>query len=100
MAKVKSKYRREESELIDSMIKSGNSTFITSLTLVETSKIKGYQIYDCTYVDNGTKKQINIIACDINDAVSKVESIVGLGVSQQAANLMLGSQKFIKDKNG
>jgi len=100
MAKIKSKYRREESELIDSMIKSGNSTFITSLTLVETSKIKGYQIYDCTYVDNGAKKQVNIIACDINDAVSKVESIVGLGESQQAANLMLGSQKYIKDKNG
>jgi len=100
MAKIKSKYRREESELIDSMIKSGNSTFITSLTLVETSKIKGYQIYDCAYVDNGAKKQVNIIAYDISDAVSKVESIVGLGVSQQAANLMLSSEKFIKDKNG
>ncbi len=61
MTKVKSKYRREESELIDSMIKSGNSTFITSLTLVETSKIKGYQIYDCTYVDNGAKKFLSTV---------------------------------------
>ena len=75
MAKLKNKYKREEEELIDSMLKSGNKTFITRIELVETSKIKAHQIYECRYVDNGTKKQVNIIAHDVTDAVSKLEGI-------------------------
>ena len=42
MAKLKNKYKREEQELIDSMLKSGNKTFITRIELVETSKIKAH----------------------------------------------------------
>jgi len=98
MAKLKNKYKREEKELIDSMLKSGNKTFITRIELIETSKIKGHQIYECKYVDGGVKKQVNIIAADITDAVSKLEALVGFGMPQQAANLMLGSEKFNLDK--
>jgi len=98
MAKLKSKYKREEEELIDSMLKSGNKTFITRIELIETSKIKAHQIYECRYVDNGSKKQVNIIAADITDAVDKLEAMVGFGLPQQAANLMLGSEKFNLDK--
>jgi len=98
MAKLKNKYKREEQELIDSMIKSGNKTFITRIELIETSKIKGHQIYECRYVDSGTKKQVNIIAVDITDAVGKLEAMVGFGLPQQAANYMLGSEKFNVDK--
>lgn len=98
MAKLKNKYKREEQELIDSMFKSGNRTFITRIELVETSKIKGHQIYECKYVDNGAKKQVNIIAVDITDAVSKLEAMLGFGIPQQAANYMLGSEKFNLDK--
>lgn len=98
MAKLKNKYKREEQELIDSMLKSGNKTFITRIELIETSKIKGHQIYECRYVDNGTKKQVNIIAVDITDAVGKLEAMVGFGLPQQAANYMLSSEKFNLDK--
>ena len=98
MAKLKNKYKREEEELIDSMLKSGNKTFITRIELIETSKIKEHQIYECRYVDNGTKKQVNIIAHDVTDAVSKLEAMVGFGLPQQAANYMLGSEKFNLDK--
>ena len=98
MAKLKSKYKREEAELIDSMIKSGNKTFITRIQLVETSKIKGYQIYECRYVDNGFKKQVNIIGVDIRDVVNKLEAMVGFGLSEQAANYMLSNEKFNLDK--
>ena len=98
MAKLKNKYKREEQELIDSMLKSGNKTFITRIELVETSKIKEHQIYECRYVDNGTKKQVNIIAVDITDAVRKLEGLCGFGLPQQAANLMLGSKNFNLDK--
>jgi hypothetical protein len=98
MSKLKSKYKREDEELIDSMLKSGNRTFITRIQLIETSKIKGHQIYECRYVDNGSQKQVNIIANDVSDAVGKLEAIVGFGMPQQAANLVLGSERFNLDK--
>jgi hypothetical protein len=98
MSKLKSKYKREDKELIDSMLKSGNRTFITRIQLIETSKIKGHQIYECRYVDNGSQKQVNIIANDVSDAVGKLEAIVGFGMPQQAANLVLGSERFNLDK--
>jgi hypothetical protein len=96
MAKLKSKYKRKESELIDSMIKSGTKTFITQITMVETSKMKGYQIYECKYVDGGAFRNVNIVAMDITDAVTKLESIVGMGVPEQTANYMLGSETLNK----
>ena len=96
MAKLKSKYKRAESELIDSMIKSGTKTFITQITMIETSKVKGYQIYECKYVDNGISYNVNIIAMDITDAVMKLEGIVGIGIPEQAINYMLGSETLNK----
>jgi len=96
MASLKSKYQRKESELIDSLIRKNKRTFITQIQLIETSKIKDHQIYDCTYVDNGTKKQINIIAVDISDAVSKVEQIVDTNIPAITANVMLGSETYNK----
>ena len=98
MSKLKSKYKRGDGELIDSMLKSGNRTFITRIQLIETSKIKGHQIYECRYVDNGSQKQVNIIANDVSGAVAKLEAIVGFGMPQQAANLLLGSERFNLDK--
>ena len=92
MTKLKSKYKRKESELIDSMIKSGTKTFITQITLIETSKMKGYQIYECKYVDNGTSRNVNIIAMDITDAVTKLDGIIGLGIPEQTVNYILGSE--------
>ena len=89
MGKLKSKYQRDEAAIIKSMKKSGVQTFITQIIMVETSKIKGHQIYECTYVDQGKTKNVNVIAQDITDAVGKIESIVGLGVPQQTANLVL-----------
>jgi len=96
MAKLKSKYKRKESELIDSMITSGTKTFITQITLIETSKMKGYQIYECKYVDNGTSRNVNIIAMDITDAVTKLDGIIGLGIPEQTVNYILGSETLNK----
>jgi len=96
MAKLKSKYQRDESELIDSLIRKGKRTFITQIQLIETSKVKSHLIYDCTYIDNGVKKQINIIAVDISDAVSKVEQIVEQHIPEITANVMLGSETLNK----
>lgn len=98
MGKLKQKYQRDEKDIIKSMKKSGIQTFITQITMIETSKIKGYQIYECTYVDQGKTKNVNVIAQDITDAVSKIESIVGLGVPQQTANIVLS--KYHDDMHG
>ena len=94
MANLKSKYKRKEEELIESVIKSGDQTFISRIELIETSKIKNHKIYECVYVDNRAKKQVNIIAVDIADAVNKLEAMLGFGIPEQAVNLMLGSEKL------
>jgi len=96
MGKLKSKYQRGESKLTDSLIRKGKVTFITQITLIETSKVKDHLIYDCTYIDNGVKKQINVIALDISDAVSKIESIVDSNIPEITANIMLGSETLNK----
>jgi len=97
MTYLKSKYQRGESELIDSIVKKGKRTFISQIQLVETSKVKDHQIYDCVYVDNGVKKQIHIIATDINHVVSKLEQVVNCCVPAATANVMLGSETFNKN---
>jgi len=92
MAKLKSKYKRDNSELIQSVIDSGVKTFITKIKMIETSKIKGYQIYECDYVDNSATRTVNIIAMDINDAVTRLEGLVNKGIPSQTANYLLSSK--------
>ncbi|MBL6867894.1 MAG: hypothetical protein ISQ96_05410 [Cryomorphaceae bacterium] len=94
MANLKSKYKRKEEELIESVIKSGDKTFISRIELIETSKIKSHKIYECMYVDNRIKKLVNIIAVDIADAVNKLDAMLGFGIPEQAVNLMLSSEKL------
>ena len=99
MAKLKSKYQRDEKEIIKSMKKSGVQTFITQICMIETSKIKGHQIYDCTYVDQGKIRNVQMIAQDITDAVNKIESIVGAGIPQQTANMVLKNPTIDQDND-
>ena len=94
MANLKSKYQRKEEELIESVIRSGDKTFITRIELIETSKIKNHKIYECMYVDNRVKKLVNIIAADIADAVNKLDAMLGFGIPEQAVNLMLSSENL------
>ncbi len=92
MGILKKKYKRDDSELIQSVIDSGLKTFITKIKMIETSKVRGYQIYECDYIDNGSSRSINIIAVDISDAVSKLEGLVGRGIPEQTANYLLSSK--------
>jgi hypothetical protein len=92
MGILKKKYKRDDSELIKSVIDSGLKTFITKIKMIETSKVKGYQIYECDYIDNGINRNINIIAVDISDAVTKLEGLVGKGIPEQTANYLLSSK--------
>ena len=92
MGILKKKYKRDDSELIKSVIDSGVRTFITKIKMIETSKIKGYQIYDCDYVDSGAIRNVNIIAMDITDAVSRLSGLLEKGIPSQTANWMLSSK--------
>jgi len=95
MAKLlKKKYRREKDELINALLKEDRRTVVLGIEVLETSKLKGYLIYECTYLDAGKEKVINIIAQDITDAMSKLENILGSGIPAQTASLILGNEKF------
>jgi hypothetical protein len=99
MAKLlKKKYRREKDELVKALFKDGRRTVVLCIEVLETSKLKGYLIYECTYLDNGKEKVINIIAQDITDAMSKLDGMVDSGIPQQTANLILGSESFAQNK--
>lgn len=92
MAKIKSKYKRGEAELIQSMTSAGRRTFILNIKLVETSKIKGHNIYECSYVDNGFKKEVHVIAEDITHAVERLTELVDVGIPAPTVNQILGSE--------
>jgi hypothetical protein len=93
---LKKKYRRRNDDLIHSLNSIKRQTVVLSIEVVETSKIKDHLIYECDYLDNGTQKQVNIIAQDITEAMQKLEPYVGVGIPEPTANLILGSQLYQK----
>ena len=96
---ISKKYKRDEKDLIKSMIKRGKSAFVLSITMKETSKLKDHQIYECIYVDGGTKKETNIIGKDITDCMEKLNAYIGMGIPAVTANHILGNERlFLKDE--
>lgn len=91
---LKKKYRRKKDKLIKSLLDDGRKTAVLNIEVLDTSKLKGYLIYECSYLDNSKYKVINIIAMDITDAMSKLESMLGSGIPAQTANIILGNEKF------
>ena len=89
---LKKKYKREYSELITALIKDGRPTAVLEVKVIETSKMRGYLIYECSYIDSGTVKVSNIIARDISDAMKKLEPLLGSGIPSSTVNYVLGSQ--------
>lgn len=97
MTTLKKKYNRSESNLIKSIKKLDRTTVVLSIEVIETSKVKDHLIYECVYLDNNTKKQINIIAKDITGAMKKLEPYVGAGIPAIATNQILGNEKFVTE---
>lgn len=91
---LKGKYHRTQADLVDSLNQIDRRTVVLSIEVIETSKIKDHLIYECDYLDNGTQKQINIIARDITEAMVKLEPYVGKGIPDKTTNLILGSQLY------
>ena len=91
---IKKKYIRKKNDLINSLNNSERQAIVLSIEVIETSKIKDHLIYECEYLDNGTQKQINIIARDITEALVKLEPYVGKGIPDSTTGLILGSHTF------
>lgn len=89
---LKKKYKREHSELITALIKEGRPTTVLEVKVIETSKMKDYLIYECSYIDNGNIKISNVIARDISDAMFKLEPLLGSGIPSSTVSYVLGNQ--------
>ena len=91
---LKEKYHRKKKDLVESLNQIKRNTVVLSIEVIETSKILDHLIYECDYLDNGTQKQVNIIARDITEAMKKLEPFVGAGIPVPTTNLILGSQLY------
>tara|TARA_R110000744_G_scaffold28209_4_gene68252 strand:- start:2904 stop:3191 length:288 start_codon:yes stop_codon:yes gene_type:complete len=88
---LKKKYKREVSELVSALVKDGRTTAVLEIKVIETSKMKGYLIYECSYIDNGKIKVVNIIAVDISDALIKLEPFLNAGIPERTTDYILGN---------
>ncbi len=94
MAKIKQKYKREQSELIETLIDNGRTTAVLEIRVLETSKIKEHLIYHCIYLHGGKVKDTQIIAKDITDAMSRLEPYINSGTSSTVVNYILGNENL------
>ena len=79
MGSLKSKYKRGQSELIDTLLENGRTTAVLEVKVLETSKIQEHLIYECVYLHSGKLKTTQIIAKDITDAMNRLEPFINSG---------------------
>jgi hypothetical protein len=98
MGKIKKKYRREQSELIETLIDNGRTTAVLEIKVLETSKIKGHLIYHCIYLHGGKIKDTQIIAKDITDAMSRLDPFLTSGTASTVVNYILSNENLTNEK--
>ena len=95
MGSLKSKYKRGQSELIDTLLDNGRTTAVLEINVLTTSKIKEHLIYECIYLHNSKLKTTQIIARDITDAMSRLEPFIKSGASSSVINYVLNNENII-----
>ena len=98
MGSLKSKYKRGQSELIDTLLENGRTTAVLEVKVLETSKIKEHLIYECVYLHNSKLKTTQIIAKDITDAMGRLEPFINSGTSSAVVNYILKNENYKLDK--
>jgi hypothetical protein len=98
MGSLKSKYKRGQSELIDTLLENGRTTAVLEVKVLETSKIKEHLIYECVYLHNSKLKTTQIIAKDITDAMERLEPFINSGTSSSVVNYILKNENYKLDK--
>ena len=94
MGSLKSKYKRGQSELIDTLLENGRTTAVLEINVLTTSKIKEHLIYECIYLHNSKLKTTQIIAKDITDAMERLEPFINSGVSSTVVNYVLSNENY------
>ena len=79
---IKKKYKNTHRDLIKRLISRGETTTVLSINVIETSKVKGYLIYECMYLDNGVEKTTTI---------AKLEPLLNSGIPGSTVSYVLGS---------
>ena len=95
MGSLKSKYKREKSELIETLLDNGRTTAVLEINVLTTSKIKEHLIYECVYLHNSKIKTTQIIAKDITDAMSRLDPFIKSGASTSVINYVLNNENII-----
>ncbi len=94
MGSLKSKYKRNQSELIEKLLESGRTTAVLEVKVLGTSKIKEHLIYECVYLHGSKLKSTQIIAKDITDAMARLEPFINAGVSSSVVNYILNNKNL------
>ena len=92
---IRNKYKNTREDLVKKLVKGDRKTIVLNISVIETSKVIGHLIYECTYLDNGVEKTTNIIAEDITDAMNKLEPLLNSGIPSATINYMLGSKLLV-----
>jgi hypothetical protein len=95
MGSLKSKYKRDKSELIETLLDNGRTTAVLEINVLTTSKIKEHLIYECIYLHNSKLKTTQIIAKDITDAMSRLDPFIKSGASTSVINYVLNNENII-----
>ena len=95
MGSLKSKYKREKSELIETILDNGRTTAVLEINVLTTSKINEHLIYECVYLHNSKIKTTQIIAKDITDAMSRLDPFIKSGASTSVINYVLNNENII-----
>jgi hypothetical protein len=95
MGSLKSKYKRDKSELIETLLDNGRTTAVLEINVLTTSKIKEHLIYECIYLHNSKLKTTQIIAKDITDAMSRLDPFIKSGASSSVINYVLNNENII-----
>ena len=95
MGSLKSKYKRDKAELIETLLDNGRTTAVLEINVLTTSKIKEHLIYECVYLHNSKIKTTQIIAKDITDAMSRLDPFIKSGASTSVINYVLNNENII-----
>lgn len=92
--KIRRKYKKDFEELVNDLIDKNIKTSILSIEVKNVSKVKDNMIYRCIFLDNGTIKDIPIIAIDVTQALAKLKPYVDIGIPEETLKYMLGNERM------
>lgn len=91
---LKKKYTQKEYELVNNLKQLNRDAVVIKVEVIDTSKVEGNLIYECTYLDGNTKKIIPIIAYDVTQALAKLSQFTQAGIPEQVLKYMLGNERY------